>query len=144
MSTPDNGNSLAEKEEQQRAAVRAKHQVKLVEDKNEGFSLHKQPEGTYGFTYSPTAEDIPVFGKRPYQAFEVHKLANGEYIIGFLTPEAFAQVNASTGNQVSVQLYPESWQSATEFVVIHFDRIAKSKRQPSRDEGNFVKIEVEA
>jgi hypothetical protein len=133
---------MAEHEERQREEIRARHQVQLVSVELEGGALHKLPQSTYGFTYSPTAEEIPAFRKRPYQAFEVHRLHDGsEYLVGFVTAADKDKLE-ERASEVSLQLYPEPWKDATEIVTVDYARIAKSKRQPSRDDGNYVKIDV--
>lgn len=128
-------------EQRKREQIRARHQVTLVDDAKEGTVLAAQANGVYGYTYSPTAEEVPIFRTHPYQSFEVHKAANGsEHVVAFVTLKEAEQLRGD--GQVTLTLYPEPWKDSTEIVDIPVDRIVKSKRQPSRDEGNYVKVDV--
>ena len=92
--------------------LRVVHQVRLVENAEEGCGVNVLPNGTYGFTYSPGLPNAPLFAVRRYRSFETHKLASGDvFVIGFVTREAAAALS-STLTDVTVQLQPEPEGSA--------------------------------
>lgn len=124
--------------------LRLAHGVRLVTPEEEGNSTLKLPGGVYGFTYAPALEEVPLFRKRLYRSFEVHKLPDGEeHVVGYVTaPEA--EKIESGADYVEIKLYPEPYEDAVRLVSIPVDRMLNTRRATSRDEGNYLKLEVDA
>jgi hypothetical protein len=124
--------------------LRLLHGVRLVTPEEEGNSTLKLPGGVYGFTYAPALEEVPLFRKRLYRSFEVHKLPSGEeHVVGYVTsPEA--EKIESGADYVQIRLYPEPYEDAVRLVSIPVDRMLNAKRATSRDEGNYLNLEVDA
>ncbi len=122
--------------------LRALHQVKLVEETDEGGAAEELPNGVYGFTYSPQ-EQSPVFSKRMFQIFEVHKTLDGEVqIIGFISETDAQKLAAKTEEFISIHLYPEPYESAVKAIGIPKSQILEH-RGPIRENGNPLKLKVE-
>lgn len=119
--TPAGTQAAAVNDEPRREQFRKDHKVRIVDSAHEGFSIHDQREGTYGFTYSPAAA-APIFGSRKYQNFEIHKSANGDkFILGYVTAGELADINAKA--HIDVKLYPDAYQQATELVCLALDDV---------------------
>ncbi|MBK5290830.1 MAG: hypothetical protein JJE04_03925 [Acidobacteriia bacterium] len=127
----------------QQEALRASKQLRplLVED--EGVPLSLLPDNVFGFTFSTLNESTPLFIRRAFQSFEVHKLMDGEiHLLGYLTAEQAGTVQ-SGGEAVECNLYPEPREKSDQLVEIPVHRISKA-RQLSRTDGNYMPIRVEA
>lgn len=124
-------------------AFRASHEVKLVEGEQEGTLITELPPGTYGFTYAPDLEaGSPVFRRRAYRSFEIHKSADGGlHFIGYLNPDDAARVEAGD-EYVEVSLYPEPFESATQPVSIGAARVVNRNPRLPRTDGNPVPLKV--
>lgn len=121
--------------------LRAGRQLRLVEAAEEGTAAEKQPNGVYGFTYSPQEAAVPLFGKKNWHSFEYHKLPDGsQHLVGFVSPPESALVQS--GQHVEVTLFPDPWEEATRLVSVPMSRVVPSKRGPSREGGNGLKIEL--
>jgi hypothetical protein len=120
-----------------REQLRSQTGVQLVKAENEGFALHKQPGGTYGFTGAPLEAACPVFARQSFQSFEVMKRPDGtQWLVCYVTPEHEALI-ASDREPIDVRVYPEPFEKATLLVPVQFDRFIK-KKQPSRIDGNYI------
>lgn len=103
-------------DEPARDVFRKQHQVRIVESANEGSPIGAQREGTYGFTYSPTAA-APIFASRKVMNFEIHKAAGGAaYILGYITAAELDAVGKKTHSDV--KLYPDAFQESAELVCL--------------------------
>jgi len=119
-------------------ALRTVHQVNLVADPDEGTGVNAQPNGTYGFTYSPGLANAPLFAVRRYRSFEIHKLASGDvFIIGFVTRDAAAQMTSSDGD-IMVQLQPEPDDSAATLVAVPYSRIRQHRQYAAPNQHGFA------
>jgi hypothetical protein len=121
-------------------ALRARNNVRLVEAKEEGFGISQLPNGTYGFSFSPQ-QGAPLFENKVFRNFEVHKLADGAvHIIGFVTEKEYAQFSLSN-DHTELKLYPDPYEGSVKAVSVPIDRVTKHT-EPSRDNGNFLKLEI--
>ncbi|HVG17424.1 MAG TPA: hypothetical protein VNI02_00100 [Blastocatellia bacterium] len=122
-------------------SLRARNKVRLVEGKEVGFGIDQLPCGVYGFTCSPHTE-IPLFEKKMFRSFEAHKLADGAiHIVGFVTEEEAAEL-AFADARINLKLYPDPYEKSSTAVSVPINRVARSS-EPSRDKGNFIKLEVD-
>jgi hypothetical protein len=125
-----------------RDRFREQHAVRVIDSKDEGLGMAHVSPGTYGFTYAPTAE-APLFAKRAYQGWEVHKAPDGTvHLIGFVSKPDGALIEAGKA-KADVKLYPEPYGDATEIVSLPVERI-RAKRQPGREDGNVLMVAVTA
>jgi hypothetical protein len=109
-----------------------------VERDEEGTTAERLPNGVYGFTYSPT-EAVPLFSQKAWHSFEVHKYADGSiYLVGFVTAKEAGTI--SGGGHAEITLFPDPWESSTELVSVPLTRAIPSKKGPSRDGGNGLKM----
>lgn len=119
-------------------ALRGVHQVRLVQDKEEGTGVNALPAGTYGFTYSPGLPNAPLFSVRRYRSFEIHKLASGEvFVIGFVTRDASHTMSSSTGDVV-VQIQPEPEGDANVLVTVPYSRIRHHRQYAAPNQHGFA------
>ena len=119
--------------------LRAAHRVRLVQDAEEGFAADRQPNGVYGFTYAPAEAAVPLFLKKTWHSFEVHKLEDGElHLVGFVTGKEAELIR--NGLQGEVTLFPDPWEESKELVSVPMARALPSKKGPSREGGNGLKI----
>jgi hypothetical protein len=128
--------------EQQLSDLRAKKQLQPVASQDEGVPLGVLPDLIYGFTYSPLNESTPLFAKRLFQTFEVHKLTDGVvHLIGFVKDdEAKAIFEGSAG--MDVNLYPEPRNESARLVEIPLERVIKA-RPVSRSDGNYMPLHLD-
>lgn len=121
-------------------ALRARNRVRLVEGQEIGFGVDHLPNGVYGFTFTPQRE-TPLFEKKMFRSFEAHKLSDGAvHIVGFVTQEEADQI-AFADKRFDVKLYPDPYEESVVAVSVPTDRIARPA-EPSRDNGNFLKLEL--
>jgi hypothetical protein len=119
--------------------LRAAHRVRLLEDAEEGFAADRQPNGVYGFTYAPAEAAVPLFVKKTWHSFEMHKLEDGELqLVGFVTGKEAEVIR--NGLQGEVMLFPDPWEESTTLVSVPMLRAMPSKKGPSREGGNGLKI----
>lgn len=119
--------------------LRAEHQVMLIDSNDEGTSFEQLPVGVYGFSYAPQQE-APLFGKKMFQNFEVHKLPDGRmHVIGYVKEADFQTVEA--GRAGLIQLYPDPYEQATRLVSVAMSRVARAKG-PTRDHGNAMPLDL--
>jgi hypothetical protein len=118
--------------------LRTVHQVRLVEDAEEGTGVNALPNGTYGFTYSPGLANAPLFAIRRYRSYETHRLPSGEvFIIGFVTREAYGQTTSST-SEMMIQLQPEPEGAADTLVAVPYSRIAQHRQYAAPNQHGFA------
>jgi hypothetical protein len=115
-----------------REALRREHAVRLVTAAEEGSAAESLPAGVYGFTGSPVLAS-PLFADRRFRNFEVHRLATGVSLIGFVTPAAAAELKHPAGDTVSLRIYPDSEEDATAIVSIPYDRIVQHRQYAVRN-----------
>jgi hypothetical protein len=87
-------------------------------------------------------ESTPLFAKRPFQSFEVHKLTSGVvHLLGFLT-EKEAVTFFDGKEAMECHLFPEPFGESTRLVEVPLERIAKSKAL-SRTGGNYMPVTLD-
>jgi hypothetical protein len=134
--------SISSELEQQLATLRAQKALTVIASEREGAPLATLPDNLYGFTYSPVNESTPLFAKRTFQVFEVHKLTLGVvHLLGFLT-EKEAATFFDGKESLECHLYPEPHGEATRLVEVPLERIAKAK-QVSRSAGNYMPLTLD-
>ncbi len=119
-------------------ALRIRHEVRPLQAQEEGQAIGALPPGVYGFTFAPGQDEIPVFSKRSYHSFEVHKANDGsQHLIGFVAP---AEAQLIEGNQqgAPIQLFPEPWQNAQCIVSVPLSHMGVGKRSPREDGNPFL------
>ncbi len=125
----------------ERQALRAQAGVRLVRPEEEGLGIRRVPEGVYGFSSSASTDEIPLFSKPVYGAFEVHKLAGGEVAwVGYVQPEDYRRYEAGQ-EPFALELYPEPYGDATQLVSIPASRVDR-RRPQARENGMPMRIEV--
>jgi len=116
-------------------ALRASHQVRHLRPEEEGSAVGALPVGVYGFAYAPGHDAVPLFAKKSYHSFEVHKSVDGTaYLLGFVTPQEAADLEAGKEG-AAIRLYPDPWESSQSLVTVPLSRILSPKRMP-REDGN--------
>jgi hypothetical protein len=120
--------------------LRAEHEVTLIGENDEGTSFEQLPVGVYGFSYAPQQES-PLFGKKMYQNFEVHKPSDGRMrVIGYVKEADFQTIEA--GRAGTVHLYPDPYEQATRLVSVAMSRVVRAKG-PTRDHGNALPLDLD-
>jgi hypothetical protein len=118
--------------------LRAARGLRELETAEEGSAAEHQPNSVYGFTYSP-AEAVPLFTKKTWHSFEVHKLADGTlHLVGFVTGRDAEIVRNGAASEIT--LFPDPWEDAKELVSVPLARALPSKKGPSREGGNGLKL----
>ena len=119
-------------------ALRAEHQVRLVEGPEEGSGVNALPAGIYGFTYSPGLPNAPLFATRRYRSYETHKLPNGEvFLIGFVSADTARQFDSAL-TDLNIQLQPEPDQDATTLVKVAYARIRQHRQYAAPNQHGFA------
>ena len=120
--------------------LRTQRELRALEAAEEGTTAERLPNAVYGFTYSPS-EAVPLFAKKTWHSFEVHKLADGsQYLMGFVTSKEAESVRR--GGQAEITLFPDPWEESTELVSVPLARAMPSKKGPSREGGNGLKVAI--
>lgn len=126
----------AEKQPEGVERLRTRHQVRLVCAEEEGLEMQFLPSGVYGFTHAPAQNQIPLFARKGYRSFEMHKAAGGkEYILGFVTSQEAAALEAGAG-EAAIQLFPDPRGESQCLVAVPLSRISPLRRRLPRDDGN--------
>jgi hypothetical protein len=122
--------------------LRAKHRVAEIAARDEGASVDHLPDGVFGFSYAPQQES-PLFRKKMFQSFEVHRVAGGGvFFIGFASEKDAASLR-DAGARSEISLHPEPWRDAVKVVAVPRSRVTRAKG-PLRDYGNAIKLELDA
>jgi hypothetical protein len=118
--------------------------LRAVTDQEAGTDVFQLSNGVYGFTYSPAYDEMPLFAKKPYHSFEVHRLADGRiHLIGYVAPEVKQKIEAKAG-MVEAVMYPDSHGSAVALVSIDIADLKPAKKAITREDGNPLKTLVYA
>ncbi|MCC7499895.1 MAG: hypothetical protein IT160_20110 [Bryobacterales bacterium] len=126
--------------EQQREALRAQNQVRLLTEAEEGLKIDRIPPGVYGYTHSAGSDAMPLFRKHNYLTFEVHKRTNGQVdLLGFLSASE-AQAVEGGREDIEVRLYSDQGENMV-LVSIPTERILHVKELTNRD-GKGLVIQV--
>jgi hypothetical protein len=137
------GREIDPMEQQQREQLRSEFQLRSVMSEEEGTSVHALPPGVYGFSYAPATE-TPLFARKSYHSYEVHKRADGSaYMLAFVT-KSEAERLASRSEDMEVTVYPDPHGESDTLVSIPFERILTSLYKPVRRDGNAVPLTIAA
>lgn len=124
--------------------LRKERGLRIVSDQEAGTDAFQLPNGVYGFTYSPAFEEMPLFAKKPYHSFEVHRLNDGRiHLLGFVTPETKEKIQSKAG-MVEASVYPDSYGTSTALVSIDVADLKPAKKAITREDGNPMKTLVYA
>ena len=116
--------------------LRVRHQVRRLEPQEEGFPIASLPAGVHGFTSAPGHDQIPVFAKKTYHTFEVHKTADGTvHLIGFVTGQEAADLAAGKEG-AGITLFPDPWETSQCLVSVPLARLVPARRALPREAGN--------
>ena len=130
-------------EQQQREQLRSQYQLRPVGRQEEGTAVHSLPAGVYGFSYAPATE-TPLFARKSYHSFEVHKRGDGSvHMLAFVT-KSEAERLAAPGDELEVTVYPDPHEQSDTLVSIPFERILTSLYKPVRRDGNAVPLTIAA
>jgi hypothetical protein len=120
--------------------LRVEHKLRAIDKAEEGTPAERLPNGVYGFTYAP-AEAVPLFARKSWHSFEVHKRGDGsQHLVGFVTPKEAETVRR--GAQAEITLFPDPWEESTVLVSVPLSRATPSKKGPSREGGNGLKVAI--
>lgn len=115
-----------------REALRREHGVRLVDADQEGAAVEDLPVGTYGFTGSPLLAS-PLFSVRRYRNFEVHRLAAGPAVIGFVSAADAVKLTHAADDTLTLRLFPDAEGDATTIVSISYDRVVQHRQYAVRN-----------
>jgi hypothetical protein len=118
--------------ESAREALRREHGVRLVNDSEEGAAAEDLPAGTYGFTGSPLLAS-PLFATQRYRNFEVHRLAAGPALIGFVSAADAAKLTRVHDDILTIRVYPDAEGDASTIVSISYDRVVQHRQYAIRN-----------
>lgn len=126
--------------ESARETLRREHGVALVTPAQEGMAAADLPPGVFGFTGSPALAS-PLFATRRYRNFEVHRLATGPAVVGFVTAADAARLAAGGQESVTVRVYPDAEDEAATIVSIPYARIVQHRQYSVRN-AEAITLEV--
>jgi hypothetical protein len=118
--------------ESARQALRREHGVRLVDSSEEGAAARDLPIGVYGFTSSPALAS-PLFATQHFRNFEVHRLAPGPAMIGFVSTRDAAKLTSTAGGAVEIRVFPQAEGDASSIVSIPYDRIVQHRQYSIRN-----------
>ena len=115
---------------------RSRHQVRPLDPGEEGVPVERLPAGVYGFTYAPGFDAVPLFAKKSYHAFEVHRASDGVvHLLGFVTDREMAQLESGQEGLV-IRLFPDPWGDSACLVSVPASQVHAPKRGLPREDGN--------
>ena len=119
-------------------ALRVAHQVRLVNDAEEGTGVNALPGGVYGFTYSPGLPSAPLFAVRRYRSYETHRLPAGDvFIIGFAKAAA-ARALSTAASEMTLQIHPQPEGEFDTLVTIPYSRIRHHRQYASPNQDGLT------
>jgi hypothetical protein len=119
-------------------ALRSAHQVRCVSEGEEGTGVNALPGGIYGFTYSPGLVNAPLFAVRRFRSYELHKLpSGGVFVIGYTKADVARQLS-TTGEEMTVQIHPQSEQMFDTLVTIPYSRIRRHRQYAAPNQEGFT------
>ncbi len=129
-------------EEPERIALREEHGVRPLTEEEEGMGIDQLPDGVYGFTNAVGQWDAPLFRKKIFLSYEMHKLRDGSpVLIGYVSPEDAERMRQPTGT-VTIRLFPERQDDASHLVHIPLERVRRHKQHSERM-GRGLELELE-
>lgn len=122
-----------------RQQIRSLYDLRELTQDEEGTSIDRLPGGIYGYTYSPAADNFPLFREKKVRCYEAHKRRDGgSYLVGYLTAEEAEQVKDRQRRAV-IHLFAEPQGSADRLVLVPMARVARHKEYSQR-EGNGLEL----
>jgi len=122
-------------------ALRQTNALSLITPDQEGIGLAGLPNGIYGYTYSPAGGETPLFSQKTFQAFEIHKLHDGDVrVLGYVTADEHAQIEGSH-DALEFNLYPAPHGESSRIIAVSLSRVVKAKA-PSRSDGNYIRMDI--
>jgi hypothetical protein len=119
-------------------ALRLTHQVRLVNESEEGTGVNALPGGVYGFTYSPGLPSAPLFSVRRFRSYETHKLPSGQiYVIGFATGDAARALSTAAG-EMTLQMHPQPEGQHDVLVTIPYSAIRRHRQYAAPNQDGFT------
>ena len=119
-------------------ALRLTHQVRIVNDSEEGTGVNALPGGVYGFTYSPGLSSAPLFSVRRYRSYETHKLQSGEiYVIGFALADVARALSTAT-EEMTLQIHPQPEGQHEVLVTIPYSAIRRHRQYAAPNQDGFT------
>ena len=114
------------------------HQVRIVDDAEEGTGVNALPGGVYGFTYSPGLPSAPLFSVRRYRSYETHKLPSGEiYVIGFAMADV-ARALSTAAEEMTLQIHPQPEGQHDVLVTIPYSAIRRHRQYAAPNQDGFT------
>ncbi|MCW5965074.1 MAG: hypothetical protein KIT83_13625 [Bryobacterales bacterium] len=121
---------------------RAEHNVRVVTDEEAGVPVDRTTPGVYGYTFAASFDNpVPIFVKPAFQAFEFHRLPDGEVVVLGCVRAKDAEL-LEKGEFVSLRLVPEPSDEAVVPVTVHYKHIVRSNNKVSRANGNYIEFDV--
>ena len=119
-------------------ALRVTHQVRTVEEPQEGTGVNALPGGVYGFTYSPGLLNAPLFAVRRYRSYEIHKLPSGDvFVIGYAKADVARRLSTSS-EELTIQIHPQAEQDFDTLVTIPYSRIRRHRQYAAPNQDGFA------
>ena len=119
-------------------ALRQTHQVRIVNDAEEGTGVNALPGGVYGFTYSPGLPSAPLFSVRRYRSYETHKMLSGEiYVIGFAVADVARALSTATA-EMTLQIHPQPEGQHDVLVTIPYSAIRRHRQYAAPNQDGFT------
>jgi hypothetical protein len=118
--------------EQAREALRREHDVRVVAPDEEGLAAQDLPAGVFGFTGSAVLAS-PLFASRRYRNFEIHRIASGPAVVGFVTFADAAKLTTHSDEPATIRVFPDAEHDATTIVSIPYDRIVQHRQYSIRN-----------
>ena len=119
-------------------ALRHGHQVRIVNESEEGSGVNALPGGVYGFTYSPGLANAPLFAVRRYRTYEIHKLPGGDvFIVGFARPE-IARGLSTAAQEMTLQIHPQPDEGFDALVTVPYSRIRQHRQHAAPNQDGFT------
>ncbi|HXF06446.1 MAG TPA: hypothetical protein VNM72_13675 [Blastocatellia bacterium] len=126
----------------EREQLRLRHGVRLVTPEEEGTGMDRLPPGVYGFTYTPTQWDGPLFRTKKYLTFEVHKCPQGDdYLIAYASEEDARRINDP--GRVTITVSPDPEPGSSVLVVVPLDRVNGAINISKPMQGKFLPLHLE-
>jgi hypothetical protein len=127
--------------EKQLEELRTKNRVRALTEEESGTGIDRLPSGVYGFTYSPLADNYPLFKDRDLRSYESHKLPDGSaLLLGFITQGESMQLEAGR-QSVTLRLFSEPTGDASLFVAVPTDRVQSHTEHSQRgDKGLEMQV----
>jgi hypothetical protein len=129
-------------EEPERIALREEHGVRPLTEEEEGTGIDQLPDGVYGFTNAVGQWDAPLFRKKIFLSYEMHKLRDGSpLLIGYVSSDDAERMRHSSEG-VTIRLFPDRQPDAPHLVSIPLERVRRHKQHSERT-GRGLELELD-